>query len=339
MNSISLINNLAENREKVEEILIKLGYEFTFDSSKQQYRFARINGSNPTSTVLSLKTLNYFCFSNRDKGNIISLVMKTKAIGFYEAIQWIANVSGFIHNELSEPTYPFGGFYKEFKSNQNTIDNLHINTLDEEILKEYRGFYNLRFLKDGISFETQKEFDVGYDLLTNRLTIPIRTIDGELFGIMGRLNDSNCSKEERWLPIIPCSRSNTLFGYCQNFEAIKNKDFAIVGESEKFVMQLKSFGCNIGLASCGNKISSIQSQILKQSFINKIVLAYDEGLEEDYIRQEAERIKLSASFFENKVGYIFDRNNELLKKGSKDSPSDHGKEFFMELMKKHVIWI
>ena len=71
----------------------------------------------------------------------------------------------------------------------------------------------------------------------------------------------------------------------------------------------------------------------------KIVLAYDEGLEEDNVRMQAEKLILDNAVFKNKVGYIYDKDNLILSKGSKASPSDLGRDAFLELMQNHVVWL
>ena len=71
----------------------------------------------------------------------------------------------------------------------------------------------------------------------------------------------------------------------------------------------------------------------------KIVLAYDEGLEEDNVRMQAEKLVLNNAVFKNRVGYIYDKNNLILPKGSKASPSDLGRNAFLELIKNHVVWL
>ena len=71
-----------------------------------------------------------------------------------------------------------------------------MTTYDESILDEYANKFNLMFFKDGINFQTQKHFNVGFDLESLRITVPEYTLDGKLCGIMGRLNDSRCSKDE-----------------------------------------------------------------------------------------------------------------------------------------------
>ena len=141
------------------------------------------------------------------------------------------------------------------------------------------------------------------------------------------------------MPILPCSRSLTLYGYHHNYEAIQQKNIVVVGESEKFVQQLHSMGSRIGLATCGCDISDVQAKHLKAMMTKKIVLAYDEGLEEDQVRSQAQKLALNNAMFCNKVGYIYDRENEILPKGSKASPSDFGKDAFAKLIKTHVTWL
>lgn len=214
-----------------------------------------------------------------------------------------------------------------------------METYNADILAEYQNKFNLMFLQDGIDFETQRQFEVGYDAETQRITVPEFTLDGRLCGIMGRLNDKHCDHSERWIPILPCSRSLTLYGYHKNYGAIEQKQLVVIGESEKFVMQLHSMGCNIGLALCGCDVSITQAKYIKHLMTNRIVLALDEGLEEDQIRAQAEKLRISNTMFHNRVGYIYDRENTILPKDSKASPSDLGREAFLELMQNYVVWL
>ena len=71
----------------------------------------------------------------------------------------------------------------------------------------------------------------------------------------------------------------------------------------------------------------------------KIVMCYDEGLDLNIIINQCIKIKESAKLFNIKVGYVYDENNEILKQGSKDSPSDLGKENFERLVNNHVRWL
>lgn len=313
--------------------------QITYRNQKNELRFSREDGHNPTAMRLKLDTLKFDGFSINEHGNLYSLVMKTKKLSFPKALRYIAETLGLEKSQFSQKIrHPFGGFYKGLMKEIQEPE-YSMTTYDESILDEYRDKYNTMFFKDGINFQTQKHFNVGFDLESLRITVPEYTLDGKLCGIMGRLNDSQCSKDERWLPIIPCSRSLTLYGYHHNYEFIQQKNIVVVGESEKFVQQLHSMGSYIGLATCGCDVSDIQAKHLKALMTSKIILSYDEGLEEEQIRLQAQKLLLNNAVFRNRVGYVFDRENLILPKGSKASPSDLGKGAFTELIKNYVVWL
>lgn len=313
--------------------------QITYRNQKNELRFSRGDGHNPTAMRLKLDTLKFDGFSINIHGNLYSLVMQTKSLSFPKALKYIAETLGLEKSQFSKKIrYPFDGFYKGLMKEIQEPE-YSMTTYDESILDEYAGKYNLMFFRDGIDFQTQEHFNVGFDLESLRITVPEYTLDGKLCGIMGRLNDSKCSKDERWLPIIPCYRNLTLYGYHHNYESIQQKNIVVVGESEKFVQQLHSMGSCIGLATCGCDVSDVQAKYLKALMTQKIILAYDEGLEEEQIRSQAQKLILSNTVFHNKVGYVYDRDNEILPKGSKASPSDFGKNVFIKLIKTHVVWM
>ena len=264
--------------------------------------------------------------------------MQRKDMNFPTALKWAADFAGLDKEEYDiDIQLPFGGFFQGLVK-EISEPEFSMKTYDESELDEYKGFYNTMFLKDGISFESQEKFDIGYDALSNRVTIPIYSLDNKLIGIMGRYN-GKCEKEERWLPIIPCSRSLTIYGFNENYQSIEEKGMAIIGESEKFVMQADSFGCHIALATSGCHISDTQAKHIKSMFVPKIILAYDEGLNEEDVIAEAEKLKMNNQIYKNQVGYIYDREHKYLPEGSKASPSDLGKEVFAKLVKECVVWL
>ena len=330
---------LSADENIVREILEELEFtQLTFDTCKRTFRFAREEGRNPTSMVLNLDTLSFHCFSTNSKGNLYTLIMQRKDMNFPTALKWAADFAGLDREEYDiDIKLPFGGFFQGLVR-EISEPEFSMKTYDESALDEYKGFYNTMFFKDGISFESQEKFNIGYDALSNRVTIPIYSLDNKLIGIMGRYN-GKCEKEERWLPIIPCSRSLTIYGFIENYQSIQEKGMAIIGESEKFVMQADSFGCHIALATSGCHISDTQAKHIKSMFLPKIILAYDEGLSEEDIIAEAEKLKMDNQIYKNQVGYIYDREHKYLPEGSKASPSDLGKEVFSTLVKEYVVWL
>jgi DNA primase len=338
LDSIRLTEYLTQNHDEVLTVLNTLGYiDIQHNKIKNEVRFSREDGRNPSSVRLNLNTLGFICFSNNTKGNLYTLVMnKTNITYFPDVLNYVANILGLEKRQFSNKIkYPFGGFYKNL-IREIQEPELCMQTYEEDILEPYLHKYNTMFFNDGIDYQTQEHFKIGYDLETNRITVPEYTVDGKLCGIMGRSIWSKESHETRWLPIIPCSRTLTLYGYHQNYQKIQEKGLCIIGESEKYPQQLHSFDCHIGLATCGNNISPVQEKYIKSLLVPKVILAYDEGLEEEYIREEAQKLKIDNQIFKNEVGYIYDDDNTYLPKGSKASPSDFGKVTFNKLVQEKV---
>lgn len=340
MNALKLTEHLSNNRDDILKVLESLDYQnITYNSSHNEYRFAREYGRNPSSVRLSIDTLSYICFSTNERGNLYSLVMNKKSINFPKSLEYIADLLGLEKSSFNKAVkVPFGGFYKKL-IREIQEPEMSMQTYDESVLEEYLGKFNRKFFDDGISYKTQEKFNVGYDIWTNRITVPEYTFDGKICGIMGRSNDINCTKEERWLPIIPCSRSLTLYGFHTNYECIQRKSLCVIGESEKFPQQLDTMGSNVGLGSCGCHLSDTQVKYIKGLLVSKNILAYDEGLEEEYIREEAKKLKIDNAVFHNHVGYIWDSEHRVIPKGSKGSPSDYGKDGYLYLMKNCIKWI
>ena len=152
-------------------------------------------------------------------------------------------------------------------------------------------------------------------------------------GVTGRYNYDECEDIPKWKPVLNFKKGQSLYGLYENYQDIKDKGYVIIGESEKMVLQLATYGYNIGLALGGCLITKRQAQIIKSLPVNNIILAFDEGLKGETILNQAEKIK--GGIFNNKnVFILYDKDNMVLKKGSKNSPADLGKENFKYLMRE-----
>lgn len=308
--------------------------------SRREIRCSRDEGRNPSSIRIQVDRLYYRCFSTGDKGNLYSLVMNRTGKSFPESLKWVAKVLKLEQSGLEKKNIilPFKGFFKKI-AGQTRKPELYLKKYDEAILQDYMGYHSLLFNKDGIGYDVQQIFQVGYDVYSNRITIPQWDVNGNLVGIMGRLNSEDAPKESRWLPVIPCQRSLTLFGYHFNYADIQEKQICLIGESEKFVMQTRSMGIRNTLATCGCDISSMQARYIKALMCKAIVLCYDEGLEESQLIKQARKLQVDTPLYKNRVGFIYDPRNEILEKGSKKSPSDLGIEALRSLLKINIRWI
>ena len=345
MYSVIKVNeHLRDNVEDITTILEELGMDnIAYNQRRHEIRCSREPGRNPSSVSINTENLFYKCFSTGNKGSIVALVMDRNHLSFREALEWIGRKLGLEDGGYDNcaVTLPFGGFYRHIMK-EKCSPEASLPILSEETLDGYGGVRtNMLFYKDGIDFESQVKFNLGYDAESGRIMIPQRDIYGNLIGIMGRMNSTTCDYSERWLPILSCPRSLTLFGYSENIRSIEQGGGCVIVESEKSVMQMDTMGFKFGLATCTNMISDIQAKILKSNSasLDKIIIAFDEGLDESILRDAANKLVMQNNIYKYKVGYIFDREHELMPKGSKCSPTDLGKETFAKLLKNKVVWL
>lgn len=72
----------------------------------------------------------------------------------------------------------FGGFYEKIRKRKSN----KVNVYDESLLDSYVKCGNLRFLADNISLQAQQYFEIGYDIESQGITIPIRNQIGQTYG-------------------------------------------------------------------------------------------------------------------------------------------------------------
>ena len=211
MNVAKLNERISGDKDAIETLLACSDCtNISYNANHDNFRFSLYEGGNPTASVLDAKSLKFICFSSGDRGSIFNVIMLKKKKTFPEAVKWAARALKMDENELNRPTkLPFDGFYKDLRRGQNDLE-WNMKTYPVEILREFGHVNTLAFLKDGINLKIQERFELGYDIQTDRITIPQWNINGELVGVMGRSNDPNIPHNQRWLPIIPCSRSHTL---------------------------------------------------------------------------------------------------------------------------------
>lgn len=330
----ALKQHIKKDENLIELLLDEVGFtdingEFKYGD---EFRCAWDEDSNPTAVRINKHTLSANCFSKGIKGDIITLVQEKLNLPLSLTLKKIAEITGFTEKEKRKYELPFGGFYKKIHKMKKRKVNNEIKTYKESVLDEYLILPSARFLNDGVSYDVQEKYKIGYDVSTGRIIVPWRNLSGELVGIMGRLNKEEIEEfESKYLPIIAFPKSKTLFGFSENYKSIQEQGLVIIVESEKGVMKLESMGVNVGLGLGGSSLSTFQANNIKSLFPKRIIVGLDEGLDEEISREMAKQLKMD-TLFENEVGYIYDEENKYLPKGSKMSPSDLPLEKFKKLI-------
>lgn len=327
---------LKNNPEQIEKILSYYNYH-SINITDKEIRCAKPNGDNPSGCRIKLNdNLSATDFTTSYNGDLFSLVATHTGLTYGEVIKTIKiiinkKINGTYENK-EESLFDgfFEGIYIPYEEEKKEV------IYDKSILEQYSKYkWNMRFFKDEILPSSQYKFHIGYDEVSNRITIPWFNENGELTGIMGRL-DSDEKTNFKYLPIINFPKHDYLYALYQNKEYIRNNR-VYVFESEKSVLQCDSFGINNCVSLGGNSISKAQVEQLLKLNISEIVIALDEGLDTQVIKRDIKIIKDCLFMRDVKIGIIWDKDNKYMLKGSKVSPSDLGKYVFEKLINECLI--
>jgi hypothetical protein len=319
------------NDDKIIDILEALEMHSINTKNNKYITCGMPDGDRKNSTAVYLDNLHVDAYTRNIKdafggSDIISLVSFINETYFTESIKWICDVCGYDYFGQDVRKSRLADWVRNMSKvgKGNDEDDEKLTPIDEIHLKYYGNYVNDLFLSDGISYATQHEFGLGYDLLYHMITIPIRDELNFLVGIKGRLNKKEVeSHESKYFYLNSCAKSKILFGLNKTKPYIKEKNEVIVVESEKAVMQLWSLGIKNAVAISGHILSN--SQVQKLTHLNvPIVLAYDQGAEigkDGKVDKKYYQNEFNKFLEDQKIYCIYDKTGSIL--DEKESPSDN----------------
>ena len=300
-----------------------------------EIRCGLYEGSNPTAIRIKLTDNDnlYVCdFSRNISEDIINYLIKVRELDFKTVLSAIKQELG-IKNfyTITEKRSVFGGFYNRISRFQSAM---YVKTYPENILDEYNIGYNKRFLDDNISLQTQDYFDIGYDVVSQRITIPIRNAYAEIIGLKGRANYEVTDDEPKYLYLISCPMSQTLYGFSQNYAYLCNGEIYLY-EAEKSVLQCHTYGYSNALALGSNSLSDTQCRLLMGLQPKKIVFMLDKGLDINNTLRNIEKLLLYTRMSDVQICYWDWHKNTTLP--DKASPSDYGKDMLQDIINNELV--
>lgn len=311
-------------------ILEKLGCHHIKDKGNYITCGNADGGDNPCAVTLYLNTnltvVNYTRTLNINKKShdIFDLAEFYLNVNFFEAVKQLCDWCDLdYYKDWNEDLPESLRITKLLVELDNTTsiddDNTPLKPIPDHVLSYYYPYVNDMFKNDGISYEIQRLFEIGYDDQTNRITIPIRDELNNLVGVKGRLFVKELKENDiKYLYIEPCNKSKILYGLDKSYDYIKEKQCVYVGESEKFTMQLWTMGFHNVVSTGGKQISQYQIDMLSRLCVD-IILCFDKDVEQTELEELADRFIESVNIYA-----IIDKNNIL---EEKESPSDNPDKF------------
>lgn len=327
---VNRLKNTILESNKIEAVLEDIGchnIQFHHGTSDNYYTCANKDGDNPTAITVyicpSLKTINYTRVLNakKEEHDLLDLIMFNKKITFFECLKYLCDMCGMDYygmendDDLPESvklTRLILGLASSH-SEDEYVEDTRITPKSEKILNYYFPYVNDLFLNDGISYETQLIFEVGYDPESNMITIPIRDELGNLVGVKGRHLDKTVMKN-KYTYLIATPRGKILYNLFRSYESIQKASYVIVVESEKGCMQLFDIGYTNVVSLSGSKLTAVQRQKLVNLNVD-IILALDKDISEEKLQIMADKFPIGVNVYA-----IIDKNNLL---DEKESPCDN----------------
>lgn len=324
---------LLDNPEQIQRIL----EAFEFDKvqvRRNEIRCAFEYGTNPTAVVIRLQNnpnLFVMDYRNNVSYDLITYIIKTKRVSFKDVINVIKKETGIesLYN-FKRKIGLFGGIYDNIARSNS---NIEVQTYPEEILRQYGDTPNLQWLNDGISLYTQRKWNVGYDVESQRITFPIRTPTGEIMAIKGRANFELSEFEPKYLYLRNGPMSQTIFGFSENYDTLYEGDI-LVFESEKSVLKLDSWGYNNAVALGSNSLSASQAKLLLTLNPKSITFMLDNNLP---LENTMRNVKVLQEFCTMRtVDIKFWNWTYNLDLDEKAAPCDSSKEEFIYILENEI---
>lgn len=332
------VNELKEyllNNELCEDVLTALGCGHVRNRGEYISASNPDGGDNKQAITLylseNLNCIDYTRQISKTKRatDIFDLVAYFKQCTFAESMKWVCDTVGldYYHEPDDVPeSLKIIRFLKEMSTGSDDEDNTPLKPISEDVLRYYLPYGNKKWEDEGISLETQREFNIMYDPQTDYIAIPIFDSIGSLVGIKGRYFGITDEYHSRFTYLEKCNKSKVLYGYWQNKEFIKNNKYIIVVESEKSVLKLAEYGYRNVVSTGGKTISKYQVELITRTGCIPM-FAFDEDVKENELEDIANLFIDGVSIYA-----VIDRDGLL---EEKESPMDR-QDVWRELYKNNV---
>ena len=261
------------------------------------------NEKSPSFTVNDEKEF-YHCFSSGEHGNIFDFLMRTKSIGFGEAVRALAAEAGMqpyrFSNFDKKKDLRFQNYKNIFKdysnyffqqlfqeSNKEALDYLLKRKLNKDIIEEFKLGYvpwKNNFYEELLKKYTEEDINLTglyykndktgryVDRFNSRIIFPVNNIVGDTVAFGGRIiRDSRLAKYINSPETEFYKKGNMIF----NLDKAKNSrvetDEVLIVEGYMDVLGVYSSGIKNVIANSGTALTERQIDLIWKFFANPII--------------------------------------------------------------------
>ena len=261
------------------------------------------NEKTPSFTVNDDKEF-YHCFSSGEHGNIFDFLMKTKSVGFGEAVKILASEAGMQpyrfsnfdeKKDLRFKTYK--NIFKEYKDNFSQIlqskdgkeakDYLNNRGLEKDIIEEFNlgfvpwknNFYEKLLKKyseeeinlTGLYYKSDKTGKY-IDRFNSRIIFPVNNISGDTIAFGGRILRDNKLAKYINSPETEFYKKGSLIYNLDKAKDLRSKtDNVLIVEGYMDVISVYSYGIKNVISNSGTALTERQISLIWKFFSNPII--------------------------------------------------------------------
>ena len=261
------------------------------------------NEKSPSFTVNDEKEF-YHCFSSGEHGNIFDFLMKTKSIGFGEAVRSLAAEAGMqpyrFSNFDKKKDIRFQTYKKIFKEysnyfhqqlfnpyNKEALDYLFKRDLKTNIIEEFQIGYvpwKNNFYEELLKNYTEEEINLTglyyknektgkfIDRFNSRVIFPVKNITGDIIAFGGRIiRESNLAKYINSPETEFYKKGKILFNLDKAKDSRSETDEVLIVEGYMDVVSVYSSGVKNVIANSGTALTERQISLIWKFFSNPII--------------------------------------------------------------------
>ena len=261
------------------------------------------NEKSPSFTVNDEKEF-YHCFSSGEHGNIFDFLMKTKSIGFGEAVRTLAAEAGMQPYRFSNfdqkkdvrfQTYKnifkdYTNYFNQqlFESdNQEALDYLLKRGLKKNIIEEFKlGYVPWKndFYKDLLKRYSEEDINLTglyykndrtetyIDRFNSRVIFPVNNITGDTIALGGRIiRESKLAKYINSPETEFYKKGNMVFNLDKSKDLRSETDEVLIVEGYMDVVSVYASGIKNVIANSGTALTERQISLIWKFFSNPII--------------------------------------------------------------------
>lgn len=350
INDLILIKKRIITENRIEEILFKAGCENIKEKSNRYESMLpdKFESDNSRGLQVYLNEsltckIRNRTFLGSDIFDLISYIVfeKSEALDMRNCLpkskRWICEQLGY-HEYLSgEQVIVFDdplSWLKDIKKNRSKsfLEVKENKVLSDNSLERFVMLPHVALIQEGIEYNIQVEFQVGFDLRSERIIFPIHNSYGAIVSIKGRTTDPDYKVKDipKYLYLHNFNNMWELYNWHRALRYIIESKEIIIYEAEKTCWLSTQFGVRNCVALGGSEITDYQVRIIKSLGIDiKIILAFDRDKKPKEIKLQAQKFGKSRSIF-----VMWDEKN-VFSDEAKHSPTDLGLQPFMDLYRGH----